>query len=312
MKRLLELREKYQNGTLSKADYIDQAHEIHRLLFVYPEFMRNTGITKIEITDSDVIFTSAKRGIKYYGDPQDKRIIPIEILNLGRYEEAELELMLRLLKSCRTVVDIGGNVGWFVMNAARAYPEKAFYAFEPVPKTYDSLLRNLTLNKIDTIHTYNLAVAETDKEITLYYYPECSANASAQNVSGTTHAAQTACRAVSLDSFAAKHKLKIDFIKCDIEGAELFAFKGAVRILKQDRPMVFSEILRKWSAKFGYHPNDLLDFFAGLGYDCFVIADRALQRFSRVTENTVETNYIFLHTEQHAEVIARAGERPPA
>jgi FkbM family methyltransferase len=308
MNRLFNLRKKFQNGTLSKADYINHAHEIHRCLFEYPGFMQQTDIAKIEITDEQVIFTSRKRGLKYFGDAQDKRIIPIEILNLGQYEERELELLLDLLSPCETIVDIGGNVGWFVMNVARTYPAKQCYTFEPVPKTYDYLLRNLALNMINSVHTYNLAVSDANKNITLYYYPECSANASAQNVNNVVHAQKLACKAVTLDAFAQEHGLGIDFIKCDIEGGELPAFKGAVRILTRDKPMVFSEILRKWSAKFGYHPNDVLDFFSGLGYDCYVITGHGLKRFSKVTQNTVETNYIFLHTDRHADVIVRTRE----
>jgi FkbM family methyltransferase len=308
MNRLLELRKKFQNHTLSKADYIKRAHEVHRLLFEYPEFMKQTDIAGIEINDDGVIFTTRKRGLKYCGDPLDRRIIPIEILNLCGYEERELELMLELLEPCNTIVDMGANVGWFVMNAARVYPDKTLHAFEPVPKTFEYLRRNLALNRIDGVKVYNLAVGEKDQNITLYYYPECSANASARNVSGTTHARKIPCRAVSLDSFAREHGLVVDFIKCDIEGAELFAFKGARGVLERDRPMVFSEILRKWSAGFGYHPNDLLDFFAGLGYYCYVIAGRGLRRFHKVTDDTAETNYIFLHAEKHADLIARAPE----
>lgn len=55
-------------------------------------------------------------------------------------------------------------------------------------------------------------------------------------------------------------------------------------------------MLRKWSAKFGYHPNDIIDLFASVGYKCFVIKEDKLRKFARVDEETVGTNYFFLHS----------------
>jgi hypothetical protein len=36
---------------------------------------------------------------------------------------------------------------------------------------------------------------------------------------------------------------------------------------------VFAELLRKWSKPFGYHPNDMLTFFAEFGYECFAVGE---------------------------------------
>jgi hypothetical protein len=62
-------------------------------------------------------------------------------------------------------------------------------------------------------------------------------------------------------SFVAKNNAKVDFIKCDVEGAELFVYQGAKATLMQQKPIVFTEMLRKWAAKFDYHPNDIIALF---------------------------------------------------
>lgn len=67
--------------------------------------------------------------------------------------------------------------------------------------------------------------------------------------------------------------------------------------------MQFTEMLRKWSAKFNYHPNKILDLCAPLGYQCYVINDGKLREFGRVDEETVETNYFFLHREKYIKLI---------
>lgn len=67
------------------------------------------------------------------------------------------------------------------------------------------------------------------------------------------------CKLRTLDDYTAETKIRVDFIKCDVEGAELLVFKGAIDTIARDKPVIFSEILRKWSAKFNYNPNEIFD-----------------------------------------------------
>ena len=59
----------------------------------------------------------------------------------------------------------------------------------------------------------------------------------------------------------------------------------------------------KWSAKFNYHPNDIITFLNMLGYSPYVINGEQLRKFNWVDEDTVETNYFFLHHDKHANLI---------
>ena len=69
---------------------------------------------------------------------------------------------------------------------------------------------------------------------------------------------------------------------------------GLGEFISRNQPIIFSEMLRKWSAKSGYTPNDIIKPMEELGYGCFVIADgQRLQECPLVDENTVETNYFF-------------------
>jgi hypothetical protein len=63
-------------------------------------------------------------------------------------------------------------------------------------------------------------------------------------------------------------------------------------------------MLRKWSAKFNYHPNDIIQFFKQINYGSYVISNKTkLREFEMVNDDTVETNYFFLHNEKHANII---------
>ena len=53
-----------------------------------------------------------------------------------------------------------------------------------------------------------------------------------------------------------------DFLKCDVEGAEVHVFRGAERLLKQKRPGIICEMHSQ------ENHSVLLEEFSRLGYDC--------------------------------------------
>ncbi|HLO94734.1 MAG TPA: FkbM family methyltransferase, partial [Burkholderiaceae bacterium] len=138
---------------------------------------------------------------------------------------------------------------------------------------------------------------------TFYFYPEGSVNASSVNVSERRDAELITCHVERLDDFVSNNKLHVDFIKCDVEGAELFVFQGATETLQRDKPIVFTEMLRKWAAKFNYHPNEIIALFASFEYRCFYAGENALKELAEMTDETVETNFFFLHAKKHQQLI---------
>ena len=108
----------------------------------------------------------------------------------------------------------------------------------------------------------------------------------------------------TLDEFVFESGInKLDFIKCDVEGSELFVFQGGMHSINQYKPIIYTEMLRKWSAPFGYHPNDIIKLFGDLGYRCFTAIDRGLREFFYMDDETEETNFFFLHDNMHKKII---------
>ena len=64
-------------------------------------------------------------------------------------------------------------------------------------------------------------------------------------------------------------------------------------------------MLRKWTAKFNYHPNEIIKLFSDLGYRVFTVNREILVPFAAMDEDTVETNFFFLHPETHNNLINR-------
>jgi len=301
------LENRYRQRKIDKYEYIQRMHDIHKILFEYSAFIKNKDIKKIEIEDDQVIMITRKNEIKLLCDACDHRIVPIEILNFNFYEKDEINFILKLIKNNAKILDIGANIGWYSLKIAKNIDNVDILAFEPIPKTFDYLNKNIDLNHVSNIETFNYGFSDEEKDLIFYYYPEGSCNASAANLSEREDVDKIICKLTTLDKFINDENISIDFIKCDVEGSELFVFKGGIETIKRDKPIIFTELLRKWAAKFNYHPNEVISLLKRNGYKCFTINKGTLSEVSEINENTIETNFLFLNQENHSNLIELHG-----
>ena len=80
------------------------------------------------------------------------------------------------------------------------------------------------------------------------------------------------CEVCTLDDYLSeKHLDRIDFIKLDVEGAELPALLGGLRTLQKFHPKIHVEFFREWTEAFGYTAKDLISCLQSLGYKHFYL-----------------------------------------
>ena len=308
MNRLNEIKKDYDSGRITKSDYIVRMYEIHSGLFDYAEFIEKTNISSIEVRNNRVICTFRDSGIKFICNKNDKRLAPFDTLNFGSYEMDELEMQLNLIEPDYSVFDIGGNLGWYSMHVAKERPGAKIFTFEPIKSTFELLNENIRINRFTNIETFNYGFSDTEGEMTFYFDPALSVNASLADLSNNNQLVKVICYVKKLDNFIKEKNYKVDFIKCDVEGAELLIYQGGMELISNQRPVIFSEMLRKWAAKFNYHPNDIIELLSGEEYGCYVLKNKKLKAFGLVDETTQDTNYFFLHKEKHIEKIMRFSE----
>lgn len=301
---LKDTQSAFTAGQMTKSDYIEARHQDHVRLFEYADLLPQTDIARIEITDGQVVMTTRAAGLQLICNRDDKRLVPIEILNFGAYEREDLAMVLRLLPPDACVYDVGANIGWYSLNIARGLPSAQIYAFEPVPNTFALLTQNIARNGLTNIQPFNHGFSDEEQTLEFFFYKEGSGNASSANLAERADAERVECLVKRLDDFSHVQCHPPDFIKCDVEGAELLVLRGAQETLRRARPILFVEMLRKWAAKFGYHPNAIMTLLADIGYDCFAIDGDRLRRFLVMTDETAETNFFFLDREKHAAQIA--------
>lgn len=300
MKTLQTLKQRFAAGTLSKPDFIREALAVHRQLFEYVDITRETEVHEIHVSPEGVRFVMGEERIRIFAPPEEARVAPIEVMNFGSYEPQETRVMDLLTADARQILDIGANIGWYAVRFALRLPRACVHAFEPMPQAHAYLQRNVAANNVgDRVTAYNHGLSETSGSFEFFIAPTGGTNASLLNVAGAADARKVTGLALSLDQWGVNQQIKPDFIKCDVEGAELLVFRGGRATLLQDKPIVFTELLRKWSKPFGYHPNDVLAFFRQLGYRCYAVGAAGVRRIHEVDDETPETNYAFLHAEVH-------------
>jgi len=305
--KLLDRKQHYHSGQINKQQYIDEMYQFHQLLFDYSELLKDTDIASIRIQDNGVVFTSREQGINIWCNQPDKRAAPFEILNFNFYEPAESHLIFELIStlgdSCN-IFDIGANIGWYSLSIAKRFNQAKIWSFEPVKSTFDYFQKNLDLNlEFKNITLYNFGFSNQNETLKFYVQPEASVSASLVNITESETIKEITCEVKRLDEFIHENPVKIDFIKCDVEGSELLVYQRGLETIKRDKPIIFTKMLRKWSAKFNYHSNQIIDLMAEIGYYCFTVCGQKLSQFLIMDDTTVETNFFFFHRERHNQQI---------
>jgi FkbM family methyltransferase len=134
----------------------------------------------------------------------------------------------------RYAIDVGANVGEWVLAAANHWPECHFDAFEIAPKTFQGL--RLTTANQARISVHDIGLSDHVGSQTMYYFPdhpELTCDIPRHESYGSVpFEAET----TTLDVFAKQSGItNIDFVKIDVEGAEHRVLKGAERLLNDGK-----------------------------------------------------------------------------
>jgi hypothetical protein len=89
----------------------------------------------------------------------------------------------------------------------------------------------------------------------------------------------------------------VDLIKIDVEGFEYEMLTGSMATIREFKPSIVVELLRKWMKPFGKQPQDVISLLNPLGYDTYAIAKNSLLPINSIDETTIETNFVFIHKE---------------
>ena len=153
----------------------------------------------------------------------------------------------QLLESDACVLDVGSNVGLTAIGFEQLVPEGRIFAFEPSPRNYELLRRNLEENGCSRVEAMNMAVGRATGEVTFLDTPRYGAGSFAVNDEGqiaVKHHAEDLIKVpcVGIDDFVEQRNLsRVDLIKIDVEGFEIDVLEGAQKTLAAHRPIAILE-----------------------------------------------------------------------
>ncbi len=261
------------------------------------ECLKIGPVRSIKIFNGKIIVSIQSTGTRYYWEKSDPRTAIACLAVTGEYEPLETQILKFFAKKSRTIFDIGANVGYYAVELSQSISSvSAIHAFEPVPNSFEQLKQNVELNEISSLVTcIPLAVSNTHGKIRLYKPKTSGSSASsARNLHPDEKVEKIDVSTIILDHYIQFAEINdFDLLKIDVEGAELMVIEGAINSIQKYRPVIFVELLRKWSAPFGYHPNKVLETLMPLGYRCYGVGT-SMREIFEVTDSTLETNFLFV------------------
>ncbi len=198
-------------------------------------------------------------------------------------EEDEMELLPFFVKADSVSFDIGANYAYYTVRLARLSPGGKVYAFEPIPPTFKVCSRIVRHYRLKNVVMLDKGVGAQNSTMKFEVPLQDSGFISGGQAHFSGRHSELAekkiyypwdknrtyeCQVVAIDQEFSDLK-RLDFIKMDIEGAELYALKGMADTLKNFRPVILIEICKFWLSGFNITAKEMHDFICGLGYDLY-------------------------------------------
>ncbi len=209
------------------------------------------------------------RGKKLLVRTKDISIVPALINQY--FEEFELELYEKILQPGMTVLDIGANIGIYSIIASEKIGDTgAVYAFEPVPENLRLLKHNLELNNTSNVHIVNCAIGDKQGEVEISLVKDDLAT----HYIGARPSNSISVKVDTVDSFVSTHRLKVGFVKMDIEGYEGHALDGAKRTFSNTDIMLLTEFSADYIRRAGKSPEYVAREMLNIFKYCYSIDER--------------------------------------
>lgn len=216
------------------------------------------------------VYYQAPSGARYLLNPRD--YLQDQMLRYGASEPATMAAMARLLRPGAVVVDVGGHIGQYAIEAAMVVGDNGLViSFEPNPKTFGYLQRNIGLNGLRNTFPILAAASDGPHLIEMMNPPETNWGMSQTKQSADARGDYWVPGVRICDVLTSFNVTSVDLLKMDVEGAELEALAGLFCGCRIRPANLIFEFVPK-AFKYG---QKLPDFVRANGYEIFTITGDA-------------------------------------
>lgn len=194
------------------------------------------------------------------------------------------------------IFDIGAHFGYFAKEFCTIHHGSCFvYCFEPLSYCFSVLLPIMGLYTNKRLENIALSDRNCIEKIYIPVKP------SRRLGIGLAHFGEEKfhdyviefAETITLDDYFARQGLsRLDFIKCDVEGAELHALRGGEVTISKYKPGILCEIDNSHTCRLGYDAQDIVIFLAQLGYRAYLFHEDGVRQ--PVEQYEKPGDYLFL------------------
>lgn len=193
-----------------------------------------------------------------------------ELCDLYLEDKRAHQVMKKLVSRDSNCIDIGSHIGSVLAELHTLAPGGRHFAFEPIPTKAKWLTQ-----KFPNTRVFQVALSDREGQVTF------SQNITHPGFSGLARAKQRPndrweelnVRCVKLDDMIPED-VDIDFIKIDVEGAEVMALRGAEALIARCRPGIIFESAPQGAKAFDMTHRDIFDLLTQrMGYSIYFFKD---------------------------------------
>lgn len=187
------------------------------------------------------------------------------------YEKEGLNLLLSHVNNNSIVFDVGANIGYFTSFSAKYCSSGKVYAFELGSENVVILKRNIDLNLLTNIVVEHCAVSDSSGTVLVQASAVGSAVLKIMNQK-SNHTDLVSVKSITLDEYCEINKMKPEFIKIDVEGAEMKVLQGMKAILEGGIKLLI-EIHETDLKYFNSSKEEVMKYIQSYGYNLQIIGN---------------------------------------
>jgi FkbM family methyltransferase len=207
--------------------------------YYYGDLKYNT-VSKISRNRYKIVTVNGSKMYIYLDDNG----ISKELYLYKRREKFATEFMESFLSEDDIIIEIGANIGYYVLLESKIAKKGKIYACEPMPLNRKLLEMNVKLNNVKNIELYPFAMGDQNKEQQFYIYDKINWSSFNKNIDGKI-VSTVSVKTITIDNFINEY---LDgcyptVLRMDVEGYEYNIIKGALNMLRHcDNLKIFMEI----------------------------------------------------------------------